>query len=126
MNDVAVASRTGKRERPGEPMEADAAAGPKDKLPLRLEGWPRLGSATLPQVSFRTLEIADAISTAAWKTLRVSHSFHRLGGGSKPHEKASQRTSLNYPSGCLDNGVHLTHSSCVKRRVRSLTSVVRS
>ena len=51
-------------------------------MPFHLEGWPRLSSATLPRLSLRALEIADAISTAAWKTLRVSHSYRRPGGGS--------------------------------------------
>jgi len=60
-------------------VEAAAADGAEENLPLRLGGWPRSRSATLPQVSLRALEIADAIPTATWKTLRVFHSSHRPG-----------------------------------------------
>ena len=72
-------------------MEAAAADGPEENLPLRLEDRPRGRSATLPQVSLRTLEIADAIPTAAWKTLRVFHRSHRLGGGSKALSSFQER-----------------------------------
>jgi len=80
-----------RRERPGAPMEAAATDGPEGNLPLRLEGWPRNSSATIPQVFLRALEIADAIPTAAWKTLRISHSSHRLGGGSKALSSLQER-----------------------------------
>lgn len=64
------------------PVEAAAADGAQEKVTLRLEGWPRSRSATLPHLSLRALEIADAISTAAWKTLRVFHTYRRPGDGS--------------------------------------------
>ena len=81
--DIGSGECTMKRQRHKKPLEAAAADGAKENLPLRLEGWPRLCSATLPQVSLRALEIADAIPTASWKTLRVSHSSHWLDDESK-------------------------------------------
>jgi hypothetical protein len=81
--DIGSGKRTMRRQRHGEPVEAAAADGAQEKVPLRLEGWPRSRSATLPHLSLRALEIADAIPTAAWKTLRVSHSDHWFDDESK-------------------------------------------
>ncbi len=49
-----------------------------DGLTLRLEN-----AARFPQPDHRALEIAVAIPTAAWKTLRVSHSDNRPGDDGK-------------------------------------------
>ena len=55
---------------------------------------------------FAALRVLDRVSRAG---------FHRAIGAHAPHrpytttsETMSHTTSLNYPFGCLDNGVHLS------------------